>query len=71
MTPTDALAVVRTPHSSELVEQSPSSDQLPSTERLGEAIAELAARLHAATYELLVLLRQFDERAGWNTGFAS
>jgi hypothetical protein len=32
-------------------------DTSPSTERLGEAIAELAARLHAATYELLVLLR--------------
>jgi hypothetical protein len=36
---------------------------------LGEAIAQLAAQLHAATYELLVLLRQFDECAGWNTGF--
>jgi hypothetical protein len=35
---------------------------------LGEAIAQLAAQLHAATYELLVLLRQFDECAGWNTG---
>ena len=29
-------------------------------EQLGDAIAELAARLHAATYELLVLIRQFD-----------
>ena len=38
---------------------------------LGEAIAELAARLHAATYELLVLLREFDDATGWNTGFAS
>ena len=43
----------------------------PSTDGLGEAIAELAARLHAATYELLVLLREFDERAGWNNGFLS
>ncbi|MEQ1913203.1 MAG: DUF222 domain-containing protein, partial [Vicinamibacterales bacterium] len=42
-----------------------------STERLGEAIAARAARLHAATYELLVLLREFDERAGWNCGFLS
>jgi hypothetical protein len=41
------------------------------TEQLGEAIAELAARLHAATYELLVLLRQFDADAGWNNGFLS
>jgi hypothetical protein len=38
-------------------------------EHLGEAIADLASRLHAATYELLVMLRQFDEQKGWNTGF--
>ena len=38
---------------------------------LGEHIAALAARLHAATYELLVLLAQFDERNGWNGGFLS
>ena len=42
-----------------------------STEALGEEIAALAARLHAATYELLVLLREFDDRTGWNNGFAS
>jgi hypothetical protein len=40
-------------------------------EDLGDAIAELAARLHAATYELLVLLRTFDEVNGWNNGFLS
>jgi len=40
-------------------------------EQLGEAIAALAARLHAATYELLVLLREFDQRAGGNNGFLS
>jgi hypothetical protein len=39
------------------------------TKALGEAIATLAARLHAATYELLVLLREFDAREGWNAGF--
>jgi hypothetical protein len=38
---------------------------------LGEAIAELAARIHAATYELLVMLREFDAQAGWNNGFLS
>jgi hypothetical protein len=38
---------------------------------LGEAIAALAARLHAATYALLVLLREFDAHAGWNSGFHS
>lgn len=41
------------------------------THELGEAIAELAARLHAATYELLVMLREFDARVGWNNGFLS
>ena len=40
-------------------------------EHLGEAIAQLAQRLHAATYELLVMLRAFDEQAGWNNGFLS
>ncbi|MPZ21138.1 MAG: DUF222 domain-containing protein [Luteitalea sp.] len=36
--------------------------------RLGDAIAELSARIQAATYELLVLIRQVDERACWNDG---
>ena len=40
-------------------------------DRLGDSIAELAARIQAATYELLVLVREFDERAGWNEGFGS
>lgn len=40
-------------------------------ERLGDEIAELAAHLHAATYQLLVRLREFDERAGWGRGFRS
>jgi hypothetical protein len=47
------------------------AEVVPSTEELGEEIAALAARLHAATYELLVLLRDFDARAGWNCGFLS
>ena len=38
---------------------------------LGERIAELAARVHAATYELLVMLREFDHGRGWNNGFLS
>jgi hypothetical protein len=41
------------------------------SEQLGEAIAELAARIDAATYELLVLIERFDASAGWNTGFQS
>ena len=39
-------------------------------ERLGNGIAELAARIQAATYELLVMIRAFDEREGWS-GFKS
>jgi hypothetical protein len=42
-----------------------------SAHALGEEIAALAARIHAATYELLVLLREFDQRTGWNNGFLS
>ena len=38
-------------------------------ERMGEEIAMLAARIDAATYELLVLIRKFDEEDGWNCGF--
>ena len=41
------------------------------THALGEAIASLAAGIHAATYRLLTLLREFDAREGWNTGFVS
>ena len=40
-------------------------------EELGERIAELAAQISAATYELLAMLREFDERAGWGGGFRS
>ena len=51
--------------------ESPDAETTSDTDALGETIAALAARLHAATYELLVLLRAFDARAGWNTGFLS
>ena len=47
------------------------SERARDAEHLGDAIAELASRLHAATYELLVLLRRFDETGGWNNGFRS
>src|SRR5438309_7660061 len=40
-------------------------------ERLGDEIAELSAHLDAATARLLELIREFDARAGWNTGFCS
>src|SRR5947208_8781968 len=40
-------------------------------DRLGDEIAELSAHLDAATAHLLDLIRQFDTRDGWNTGFRS
>jgi len=40
-------------------------------ERLGDEIAELAAHLDAATARLLDLIREFDARGGWNSGFSS
>ena len=48
-----------------------SSAAAADTHALGEAIASLAAGIHAATYRLLTLLREFDEREGWNNGFVS
>ena len=45
--------------------------RLEEVDRLGDAIAELSARIQAATYDLLVLIREFDDREGWNTGFPS
>src|SRR3990170_3736833 len=40
-------------------------------DRLGDEIAELSAHLEAATAHLLDLIREFDARGGWNTGFRS
>jgi hypothetical protein len=40
-------------------------------DRLGDEIAELSAHLEAATGRLLDLIRQFDARGGWNSGFRS
>ena len=38
-------------------------------DRLGDEIAELSAHLDAATARLLDLIREFDAREGWSTGF--
>ena len=35
-------------------------------EKLGERIAELSSRIQAATYDLLVLIREFDAGSGWS-----
>jgi hypothetical protein len=40
----------------------------PEPRRLGEIedeITELAAHIHAATFRLLELIREFDQREGW------
>jgi hypothetical protein len=62
--PAESLVNHASPHALVLARRADTDD-------LGETIAALAARLHAATYELLVLLREFDERSGWNNGFLS
>ncbi|MCA9737898.1 MAG: DUF222 domain-containing protein [Gemmatimonadota bacterium] len=42
------------------------------TEELADRIAEISAHLHAAEYQLLTLLREFDMREGWgHPGFRS
>ena len=40
-------------------------DPVLSIDELDRDIVNLASKINAATYELLVLVRQFDERAGW------
>jgi hypothetical protein len=49
----------------------PTHDRVAALDRLGEEIAELSAHLDAATARLLTLIREFDARGGWNTGFRS
>src|SRR2546428_8119385 len=46
-------------------------DPVSELDRLGDEIAELSAHLDAATARLLELIRDFDARGGWNTGFSS
>ena len=38
---------------------------------LGERIAELAARINIATYDMLTLVADFDRREGWADNFTS
>ena len=62
--PTPTLTPTLTP-------STPTSTPFPRAEleRLGDEIAELAAHIHAATYRLLVLIREFDQREGWDASF--
>ena len=48
----------------------PYPQQPPDLDLLGDRIAELSARIQAATYELLCYLREFDRQHGWE-GFRS
>ena len=43
----------------------------PTTVPTPHRVAELSAHLDAATAHLLELIRAFDTRGGWNTGFRS
>ena len=49
----------------------PTHEHVAALDRLGDEIAELAAHLEAGTARLLELIREFDVRGGWNTGFRS
>src|SRR5881409_510775 len=49
----------------------PTPEPVLEVERLGDEIAVLCAHLDAATARLLDLIREFDARGGWNTGFRS
>jgi hypothetical protein len=47
----------------------PTPPRIAELDRLGDQIAELSAHLEAATARLLALIREFDARGRWNTGF--
>ena len=49
----------------------PTHPSVAALDRLGDEIAELSAHLDAAIARLLNLIREFDARGGWNTGFTS
>ena len=43
----------------------PARRELVPIDELDRAIVDLSARINAATYELLVLIREFEDRAGY------
>ena len=49
----------------------PTHSSVAELDRLGDQIADLSAHLEAATARLLDLIRDFDARGGWNSGFRS
>src|SRR5688572_18299347 len=54
-----------------LVAAVPTAEPTAELDRLGDKIAELCAHLDAAIARLLDLIREFDARGGWNSGFRS
>src|ERR1700675_128144 len=54
-----------------LVHVDATAEPVAATDRLGDEIAELSARLAAATAHLLELIREFDARGGWSHGAPS
>src|SRR5437867_6629192 len=61
----DSLMEIRTRDIPTALEPAAELDQL------GDEIAELSAHIEAATAHFLDLIREFDARGGWNTGFRS
>ena len=49
----------------------PTPSRATELERLGDEIARLSAEVDVATARLLTLIREFDDRRGWNNGFRS
>src|SRR5438132_3051567 len=49
----------------------PTAEHIVELDRLGDQIAELSVHREAATARLLDLIREFDARGGWNSGFSS
>jgi hypothetical protein len=47
------------------VSTNPSADEPRSIDELDAAIRTIANEMNAATYRLLMLVREFDERCGW------
>ena len=43
-----------------------SADRLLSIDELDRGIVNLSSLINSSRFELLVLIRQFDERAGWS-----
>ena len=68
--PAGAVATVQAAHPPAAAAVLPEPAEPADLDRLGDRIAELSARIDAATYELLCYLHQFNQQYGWE-GFRS